>query len=70
MDSWTAFAHTGDPNHPGLPDWPAYEPKQRATLFFDLHARVEHLPLDEIRSAWMGITDATIFRQVVRQTKK
>ncbi len=34
MNAWTAFARTGDPNHPGLPDWPAYEPEQRATLLF------------------------------------
>ena len=30
-----AFARTGDPNHPGMADWPAYEEGRRATMIFD-----------------------------------
>ncbi|HEV2578913.1 MAG TPA: carboxylesterase family protein [Acidobacteriaceae bacterium] len=30
-----AFAKAGDPNHPGLPHWPAYELKQRATMIWN-----------------------------------
>jgi len=29
MRYWGAFAHTGDPNHPGAPRWPAYGPGQK-----------------------------------------
>ena len=33
-EAWLAFAHNGDPAHPGLPDWPAYELDGRATMIF------------------------------------
>ncbi|MDG2522566.1 carboxylesterase family protein [Caulobacter segnis] len=34
--SWLAFAHTGDPNHAGLPRWPTYDARRRSTLLFDI----------------------------------
>ena len=39
-----AFAHTGDPNHAGLPRWRPYELSDRATLLFDAEPRLENDP--------------------------
>ncbi|MDE2355476.1 MAG: carboxylesterase/lipase family protein, partial [Alphaproteobacteria bacterium] len=47
--AWLAFARTGDPNGPGIPSWPPYDAKRRATLVFDLESRVIDDPFDEVR---------------------
>ena len=33
--AWVAFARTGNPNHKGLPNWPPFDGKRRATMIFD-----------------------------------
>ena len=33
--SWINFAKTGNPNHKGLPNWPAYNSTNTATMHFD-----------------------------------
>ena len=33
--AWAAFARTGSPSHPGLPDWPAFDPTRRSVMIFD-----------------------------------
>lgn len=37
-----SFAETGSPNHPGLPDWPASEETDVATMVFDRECQVRH----------------------------
>jgi para-nitrobenzyl esterase len=39
--AWATFARTGDPNHPGIPEWPRYEVPGRATMIFDEQRTVE-----------------------------
>jgi para-nitrobenzyl esterase len=50
-DAWIAFARTGDPNTPELPDWPAYDATRRATMVFDTTPRVVDDPDGAIREA-------------------
>jgi para-nitrobenzyl esterase len=38
--TWAAFAATGNPNNPSIPNWPAYEARNRATMVFDSNMRV------------------------------
>jgi para-nitrobenzyl esterase len=38
---WTNFAKTGNPNGPGLPEWPKFEGKSRMYVRFTTDARVE-----------------------------
>jgi para-nitrobenzyl esterase len=33
--AWVAFARTGNPNHPGIPNWPAFNPTQRGVMVID-----------------------------------
>ncbi|HEV8146513.1 MAG TPA: carboxylesterase/lipase family protein [Bryobacteraceae bacterium] len=50
--SWVGFAKSGDPNHAGIPNWPAYDAAKRATMIFDNDVRVENDPRSEIRKFW------------------
>jgi len=33
--AWVAFARSGNPSHPGLPQWPAFDTARRAVMVFD-----------------------------------
>jgi para-nitrobenzyl esterase len=43
-DAWIQFARTGNPNHPQLPNWPAFSAETIATMIFDNPPRVEMNP--------------------------
>jgi len=51
--AWTAFARSGNPGTDGLPEWPAYEPNNRATMIFDTECRIEKDPYENIRRILM-----------------
>jgi para-nitrobenzyl esterase len=42
--AWVAFACTGNPNHRGLPHWPAYQAQSRAAMVLDSPCRVKNDP--------------------------
>jgi para-nitrobenzyl esterase len=50
--AWIAFARTGNPNHPGIPEWPEYDETRRATMHFDVPSAVHDDPAAEDRAAF------------------
>jgi para-nitrobenzyl esterase len=40
--AWISFVKTGNPNHPGLPEWPAYTAENGATMVFDNQPQVRN----------------------------
>jgi para-nitrobenzyl esterase len=49
--AWAAFARTGNPNHKGLPTWPAFKMDSRSTMVFDNECAVVNDPHGEERLA-------------------
>jgi para-nitrobenzyl esterase len=47
--AWTAFARTGNPNHKGLPNWPAFDMAKRATMVLNNECKVVNDPNGEER---------------------
>jgi para-nitrobenzyl esterase len=56
--AWAAFARTGNPNHPDIPDWPAFTPDQRATMIWNNEVRVVNDPHREERLALAALREA------------
>jgi para-nitrobenzyl esterase len=53
--AWIAFARGGNPNHEGMPEWPAYDAAGKQTMVFDLDTRVESDPYAEQTRIWDGV---------------
>jgi para-nitrobenzyl esterase len=49
--AWAAFARSGNPNHKGLPNWPAFNTTRRAIMVFDNETKVVNDPHGEERIA-------------------
>ena len=52
MAAWGAFARSGNPSHDGLPEWPRYEPMNRATMELGVESRVLFAPMEPERAFW------------------
>jgi para-nitrobenzyl esterase len=52
---WTSFAHQGHPRAHGLPTWPRYDTKRRATMLINTECRVVEDPDRPIRELWESL---------------
>lgn len=52
MDAWIAFARTGDPSHPAIGPWPAYDAERQATMVFDDTSATVDAPFPEEAAIW------------------
>lgn len=48
-DAWINFARKGDPNHAGLPVWPAFTAEKCPTMIFDTQSVMKNNPDAEER---------------------
>ena len=52
---WTSFARHGQPGVAGLPAWPRYDLKQRATMLINTQCQVVNDPDSPIRQLWASL---------------
>jgi para-nitrobenzyl esterase len=57
--SWVAFARSGNPNHKGLPNWPAFNTSERATMILNAECKVVNDPYGEARRALAAFRQRT-----------
>jgi len=61
MESWIAFARTGNPSSARTGDWPQYESGKRQTMIFgDGPPHAVGAPHEERRKAWDAVAEARI----------
>ena len=55
--AWVAFARTGNPNHRGIPQWPAFNASERPTMVFGNETKMVNDPGKDERLALKAIRD-------------
>jgi len=56
---WTSFAHTSRPGGPGLPAWPRYDSKRRATMLINTHCEIADDPDRRLRELWSSLQQSS-----------
>ena len=56
--AWAAFARNGNPDHPDMPHWPAFNPTELPTMMFGDEVRVANDPNREERLALAALRGA------------
>src|SRR4029077_4964083 len=52
QDAWIAFARTGRPGHPRVPEWPGYDGAHRRTMILHRECGVGGAPAEAERAFW------------------
>jgi len=52
MDTWIAFARSGDPNHKNIPKWLSYDAVSRSTMILDKEFKIVNDPFGKEREVW------------------
>ncbi|NVM52601.1 MAG: carboxylesterase/lipase family protein [Candidatus Helarchaeota archaeon] len=55
MDTWIAFARSGNPNHGSIPKWPPYDAEKRSTMLLGSELKLVNAIFEKERKAWDGI---------------
>ena len=62
MQTYLAFAKTGNPNNDRLPDWPTYHASDRAVMTFNHRSEVVNAPGDKERAFWASLAPRELSR--------
>jgi para-nitrobenzyl esterase len=56
-EAFVRFAHSGDPNHSGLPEWQPYRLDRRSVMIFDVEPHAEVDPSSELRQLYARLRE-------------
>ena len=54
-EAFVRFAHTGNPNHPGLPEWRPYTTDDRCTMLLNVQSQAVTDPNPRLRALWAAV---------------